>query len=85
MGGTSGALDMPANLILMCAEFNYLMESDLRAARKARDMGWKVSRHKFASKEPICDYEGTWYLLDDMFRKWERIEHREDGGSPTQE
>lgn len=74
MGGTSGSLDMPANLIVMCAEFNYLMESDFKAARHARDKGWKVSRHKWASKEPIQDYTGTWFLLDDMFRKWERLE-----------
>lgn len=84
MGG-SKMLDMPSNLVLMCTEFNFLMEADLNAFKLAKEKGWKVSRHSRASTTEIQNHEGRVFLLDDMFRKWEVIGDREDGGSPTQE
>ena len=84
MGG-SGKLDMPSNLVVMCGAFNMAMESELKAHRVAKEMGWKVSRHGIASQVPIRDYRGNLFLLDDAFRIWSLDVDREDGGGFTQE
>lgn len=84
MGG-SKLLDMPSNLVVMCAAFNQAMESDLRAHKLAKEKGWKVSRHARASEVPIWDYQGNKCLLDDAFRVWRFYGDREDGGRSTEE
>lgn len=84
MGGSKN-LDMPSNLVVMCSEFNFLMEADLAAFRLAKKRGWKVSKYQRAAEVEIQNHEGRTFLLDDMFRRWEKIGNREDGGSPTQE
>ena len=84
MGG-SKLLDMPSNLVVMCAAFNQAMESDLRAHKLAKEMGWKVSRHSQPSKVPIQSFVGEVFLLDDMFRMWMLDGNREDGGRSPQE
>ena len=84
MGGSKN-LDMPSNLVVMCSEFNFLMEADLAAFKLAKKRGWKVSKYQRAAEIEIENHEGRTFLLDDMFRRWEKIGNREDGGSPTQE
>lgn len=44
MGG-SRFLDTPGNLLVVCSEYNGLMESDADVAQQARDYGWKIPRH----------------------------------------
>lgn len=70
MGG-SRLLDRPCNLVVICAEYNFLMEQNFVDARAARILGIKLSRHAFPLNEPIRDYNGQWYLLDDFNRKHE--------------
>jgi len=80
MGG-SKLLDRGSNLILLCAEFNYKIESDLTAARRARKLGIKVSRHGDVLRAPIQDAIGRWFMLDDFYKKHEvefKNEFRED-------
>ena len=80
MGG-SKILDRGSNLILLCAEYNFLIESNLPKAREARKLGIKVSRHSDVLYAPIRDAIGQWYLLDDFYKKHEveyRNEPRED-------
>lgn len=80
MGG-SKLLDRPSNLIAVCAEYNYAMESDFVTARRARDLGHKVSRHASPLHTPIQDFIGQWYLLYDRYERYEvePNELREDG------
>tara|TARA_R110000822_G_scaffold272480_1_gene395026 strand:- start:494 stop:823 length:330 start_codon:yes stop_codon:yes gene_type:complete len=63
MGG-SKALDNLQNVILVCASYNGMMESDSRTATLARELGHKVS--KFSNSDvPVFDnIMQTWYLLD---------------------
>lgn len=84
MGG-SKLLDMPSNLIVMCGAFNVAMESELKAHRVAKEMGWKVSRHSSPSQTRITDFRGEVFLLDDAFRIWRLDVDRENGGGFTQE
>lgn len=70
MGG-SKVLDNLQNVILVCAQYNGLMESDAGIAMQARDLGHKLS--KFASPaEPVFDKPtGTWFYLDNKGGKEE--------------
>lgn len=70
MGG-SKVLDNLQNVILVCAQYNGLMESDAGIAMQARDLGHKLS--KFASPaEPVFDKPtGTWFYLDNRGGKEE--------------
>ena len=63
MGG-SKVLDNLQNVILVCAEYNGLMESDAAVANEARDLGHKLS--KFISPaEPVFDKPLIrWFYLD---------------------
>jgi len=63
MGG-SKVLDNLQNVILVCAEYNGLMESDAGIAMQARDYGHKIS--KFSSpSDAVFDRPGSkWYFLD---------------------
>lgn len=63
MGG-SKLLDRYDNLMLVCAEYNGMMESDAETARMARDHGHKLgSWDDFSS--PVFDIvDSLWYELD---------------------
>jgi hypothetical protein len=63
MGGSKIA-DNLQNVILVCAQYNGLMESDSATANRARDLGHKLS--KFDSPaEPCFDNDSKiWYQLD---------------------
>lgn len=69
MGGRQ-SLDSPANLILICADYNWQMESDARLASEAR-----VYKHKLRQTdgfyEPLFDKVlNQWFLLDNEGRKF---------------
>jgi len=78
MGG-SKLLDRGSNLIMLCAEYNFLIEQDLTYARQARKLGIKVSRHANPMNTPIRDVIGQWYLLDDFYKKHE-VELKHESG-----
>lgn len=63
MGG-SKVLDNLQNVILVCSEYNGLMESDAGVANEARDLGHKLSKY-IAPSEPVYDNVlHKWYALD---------------------
>lgn len=52
------------NVILVCSEYNGLMESDANVANQARDLGHKLSKF-LAPSEPVFDnFSKRWYYLD---------------------
>lgn len=62
-------LDVPANLILVCAAYNFQMEADAEVARSAR-----VYKHKLRQTdtlfEPVFDrYLAMWFSLDNEGNK----------------
>lgn len=69
MGG-SKVLDRPANVIVMCAEVNGLIESSPYIAAQARDYGWKLSRWDSPEETPFWDMAtSTWNLIDNDFNR----------------
>lgn len=70
MGG-SKVLDSLQNVILVCSQYNGLMESDANVANQARDNGHKLSKF-LAPSEPCFDIVfGKWYYLDTKGEKHE--------------
>ena len=69
--GSSKVLDTLQNVILVCAAYNFAMESDASVANEARDLGHKLS--KFASPTaPVFDnWAKRWYFLDEKGNKHE--------------
>ena len=63
MGG-SKALDNLQNIILVCALYNGLMESDAAVARKARKLGHKISKFADPAELVFDEFTGEWYRLD---------------------
>ena len=63
MGG-SKVLDNLQNIILVCAEYNGLMESDADVAKSARELGHKVSKFSNSSVPLFDNISQSWYLLD---------------------
>lgn len=63
MGG-SKLLDRPANIIVLCAHMNGLIESDAGKAQLARTLGWKLERWQVPEDHPVRDLvTGQWFLL----------------------
>lgn len=61
--GGSKLLDLPQNLIRVCAAYNYAMEADADVARDAREFGHKLQSWRDIS-DPVFDQsELTWYKL----------------------
>lgn len=68
--GSMKSLNRPSNIIVMCSEVNGLMESDAEWATRARDFGWKISKHSNPEFEPVYyPLEGQWFYLDDLFER----------------
>lgn len=68
--GGSKSADVPSNIIVLCSLFNGLIESDAKAARLARQYGWKISRYEKSCETPVFDVvSGVWWLLLDDFSK----------------
>ena len=63
--------DRPSNLLTICPEYNFLMESDINAIRNAREKGWKLRMGELPPFTPVYRYDGSWWWLTDhgtMFR-----------------
>lgn len=68
MGGNK-SFDTLQNVILVCAVYNGLMESDAAVANEARDLGHKLSKYQ-SPTQPVFDNWGkAWYLLDEKGNK----------------
>lgn len=66
MGG-SKERDTLANVILVCARFNDLMESNAFWAQRAREHGQKLSSWQKPNQTPLFSViDQEWYLLDDL-------------------
>ena len=70
MGGSKVA-DNLQNVILVCAEYNGLMESDSAVANEARDLGHKLSKFLSPSEPCFDNYAKRWYYLDTKGEKHE--------------
>jgi hypothetical protein len=67
MGG-SKKRDNPANILVLCAEVNGLLESDATWAVRAREYGWKLRPWDDPLYVPVFDSRSlTWWRLDDDF------------------
>jgi len=67
MGG-SKIKDNPANVVVMCSQFNSLMESDEAYANIGRLYGWKLRPWESATDTPLWHRRtGTWRMLRDDF------------------
>lgn len=67
MGG-SKELDRPSNIIVLCSEMNWLIESNVLYAAEARQKGWKIS--KWAVPEDVAVWDNQtrcWFLLDNSY------------------
>ena len=71
MGG-SKARHTPSNIIVLCAIYNGLIESDARYADDARRYGYKLLSHESSTYQPIYDAcVDRWFRIDDEFgREW---------------
>jgi hypothetical protein len=70
MGGAGKGSNrhLPSNLIVLCHNFNSLIESDAEAAREARARGWKLQSWQNPSVEPVwSQVKSEWLRLDDKF------------------
>jgi hypothetical protein len=69
-GGKNAKADGPANIIVMCAQFNGLMESDASSAAEARRYGWKIESWQQPDFVPIYEAAtGDWWFLENDFTK----------------
>ena len=74
MGG-SKLLDTPDNLMMVCALYNGMMESDILTARNARGWGHKLAVWEDTARPVFDVVGGWWFLLPDGSRV--RVETRE--------
>jgi hypothetical protein len=67
--GIASKRNKPSNLIVLCHNFNSLIESDAKSAEIARLNGWKLSSWQDPLLVPVWDsVRSVWVLLDDDFR-----------------
>ena len=66
MGG-SKVLDRPSNIIVLCSEANFLLESNSKFAELGRKFGWKLERGQEPESTPVYMGNG-WYLLDNDYK-----------------
>lgn len=60
--------DQPANILVLCAEVNGLIESDAGWAEAAREYGWKLRRHEVPAEAPFFDIaNNAWFRLDNNY------------------
>lgn len=68
MGG-SKLLDRYDNLIRVCQQYNFLMESDAATASDSKERGHKLASWQ-AFNEPLYDAAaGQWYVLEERGEK----------------
>ena len=58
------ALDNLQNIILVCALYNGLMESDAKVAAEARRLGHKISKFSDPAELVFDNITQLWYQLD---------------------
>jgi hypothetical protein len=66
--GGSRSLDRPSNIIVLCSEANFLLESNASFAEVGRELGWKLRRDQVPEFTPVFLADGFW-LLDNNFNK----------------
>lgn len=71
--GSSKLLDVPENIIMVCAQYNGQMESSAQIAELARSDGHKLSRWQ-SLREPVFDCFGRWWYLHSDGHKTESWE-----------
>jgi hypothetical protein len=69
MGG-SKILDTTQNLILVCSDYNNLMESDPDVANRARDDGHKLGRYASPTMPAWDNVRKIWFELDTKGNKF---------------
>jgi hypothetical protein len=71
MGG-SESRSKPSNVIVLCSQFNGLIEASEVASRAAQKYGWKLREGQEPDKTPVFDsWLGVWWLLTDKFGRIE--------------
>lgn len=68
--GGSKLLDRLDNIILVCAQYNGLMESDADVAEQARKFGHKLRSWEEFRTAVFDRPSGTWYVLGEEGEKW---------------
>jgi hypothetical protein len=63
MGG-SKSLDRYDNLLMICAAYNGLMESDAKVAEEARDLGHKLGQWQGFDNPVFDSITKEWFVLD---------------------
>lgn len=64
MGGTpKRSLDRFDNLLRVCAELNFLMESNPEMAKQAREYGWKLRQYESFAKPYFDIVAQKWFEL----------------------
>jgi hypothetical protein len=67
MGG-SKLRDNSSNLMILCSELNFLMESNSYYREMSIEFGWKLESWQDPKEVPVFDgMSGVWYFLDDNF------------------
>lgn len=68
MGGFK-VYDTLQNVIMICAIYNGLMESNAAVAKEARDLGHKLSKYQSPTQPVFDNWSRLWYFLDDKGNK----------------
>lgn len=68
MGGRK-SLDTPNNLILVCAEYNYLMEADSKVLFEALTYKHKLKQTDWLFEPCFDKVANLWFVLDNEGRK----------------
>ena len=77
MGG-SKKRDGTANLVILCSQFNGLIESNAQAAAMAKRYGWKLESWQDPLEIPVTDLcSGVAYLLDNDYGRTVLVARRE--------
>jgi glycerol uptake facilitator-like aquaporin len=69
--GSSKVLDTLQNVILVCSQYNGLMESDAAVANQARDLGHKLSKFMSPTAPVFDNWQKKWFYLDEKGNKHE--------------
>jgi hypothetical protein len=85
MGG-SKARNVPSNVIVLCAGWNYLIEANAYHAAVARSNGWKLESWQDPVQTAVYEApSGKWWLLGDDYTREEVSgnEYRSPSGVTT--
>jgi hypothetical protein len=69
MGGMKSK-NNPSNIVVLCSEANFLLESNSAFASLGRSMGWKLTAGQSSDSIPV-NAGGKWYFLDNNFGRFE--------------